>query len=73
MGASRLVVVVVFPTPAVAGAVPLLSATTASRCRSHGFATTSDLGVVVARKRIQKKMACRALYVIDAGLGTSSS
>ena len=65
VGASRLVAVVILPFPAVAGGVPLLSAMTASRCGSHGFATTSDLGVAVARKVIQLKMVHRALHLID--------
>ena len=38
---------------------------TLSRCRSHGYATTSDLGVAVARKIIKVKMAHRALHLID--------
>ena len=65
MSASRSVVVVVLPFPSAAGVVPLLSAMTASRCRSHGYVTTSDLGVAIARKIIQVKMAHRALHLID--------
>ena len=55
VGASRFAAAVVLPFPAVAGVVPLLSAMTASRCRSHGYATTNDLGVAGARKIIQVK------------------
>ena len=37
----------------------------ASRCRSHGYATTSDFGVAVAGKIIKMKVAHRALYLVD--------
>ena len=68
VGASRFDVVAVLPFPAVAGVMPLLSAMsaiTASRCCSHGFATTTDFGVAVARKIVQVKMAHRASHLID--------
>ena len=54
-----------FLFPAVAGVMLLLSAMAASRGRSHGYATTSDLGVAVARKIIQVNMAHRALNLIN--------
>ena len=65
MAASSLVVVVVLPFAAVAGVVPLLSAMIASQGRSHGYATTSDLGVAVGRKIIRVKMAHRPLHLIN--------
>ena len=65
VGASRSTVVVVLPCPAVADVVPLLSAMTASRRRSHGCATTSDVGLAVARNIIQVKMVHRALHLIN--------
>ena len=45
--------------------MPFLSAMTASRRRSHGYATTRDLGVAVAGKIIQIKMAHRTLHLTD--------
>ena len=63
MGASRLVAVVVLPCPAVAGV--LLCAMTACRRRSHGNATTSNLGVAVAANIIQTEMTRRALHLTD--------
>ena len=73
MGAIKSIAEVVLPFPAVADVVPLLSAMTASRCRTHGYATTSDLGIDVARKIIQIKIAHRALHLIDVESRVSSS
>ena len=37
----------------------------ARRCRRHRYATTNDLGVAVARKVTQVKVAHRALHLIN--------